>query len=224
VAPINLPYPDVVRGTEAVDESVDMAAVDSAASTGDASTGGSPPGTSRGGHVNMAAAKRRLFDGVAVLGHLPEDSVPEDRECHAGGGDSAGYGSGMNVASIGASLDDLCPEDGGDGDEFFLLPESVLGADSAVFREDVADVAPSLLAAVNGNSPHNSMDSTDSARSLRLRDDTEGLRLARASDGCGTLWLCECLLEILEMKFRASRTTTTNVLGLHQAGQGGKGR
>jgi len=170
VAPVNLPYPDVVQGTESIDMAVDT-------------TSGSTSGRN---HTNNAAVKRRLFDGVTVLGHLPEDSVPEDRQGNAG----------VSVASIGASLDDLGPEDGGDGDEFFLLPESVLGADSVMFREDVADVAPSLLSAVNGNSPHNSMDSTDSGRSLRLRDDTEGLRLARASDGCGTLWLCKSLAPV----------------------------
>jgi len=175
VAPINLPYPDLVRGTEAVDG--DDMAVESTTGNNDVNNGRS----------NAAASvKRRLFDGVTVLGHLPEDAVPEDREGNAGGT--------LNMAGIGASLDDLAPDEGGDGDEFFLLPESVLGADSAIFREDVADVAPSLLGSVvNGNSPHNSMDSTDSARSLRLRDDTEGLRLARASDGCRTLWLCESL-------------------------------
>ncbi len=92
---------------------------------------------------------------------------------------------------------DRLPEGNGDGegdsaggDELFLLPESILSMDSASFREDVASVAPSLLRQQN-NSPHNSLDSTDSARSLRLADDTEGLRLARASDGCKTLWLCK---------------------------------
>lgn len=80
----------------------------------------------------------------------------------------------------------------GDNDELFLLPDRVLGMDSLTFREDVAAVAPSLIAAAAaGSSPHNSLDSTDSGKSLRLLDDTEGLRIVRASDGCRTLWLCK---------------------------------
>ena len=95
-------------------------------------------------------------------------------------------------------LDHLPESTGEDGDELFLLPESVLTMDSASFREDVASVAPSFLSGGHGNtngSPHNSMDSTDSNRSLKLCDDTEGLRLARASNGCKTLWLCKSSLK-----------------------------
>ena len=56
-------------------------------------------------------------------------------------------------------------------------------------------------------SPHNSLDSTDSNRSLRPIEEhpaataaaggvtvlgtPDGLRMARASNGCKTLWLCK---------------------------------
>lgn len=83
-----------------------------------------------------------------------------------------------------------------DDDQLFLLPDRVLAMDSISFREDVAAIAPGFLPRQqqqqqSNNSPHNSLDSTDSNRSLKLLEDTEGLRLARASDGCRTLWLCK---------------------------------
>ncbi len=131
---------------------------------------------------------RRLFDGLVVLDHLPETTPLEQ--------------SGLLAGSVGDGVDDCS------GDELFLLPESVLGMDSQSFREDVRSVAPSLLPSSaaskdhgghhhhnvlnhNGFSPHNSLDSTDSAKSLRLLEDSDGLRMARASEGCKTLWLCK---------------------------------
>ena len=93
--------------------------------------------------------------------------------------------------------------------QLFLLPESVLGMDSISFREDVASIAPSFLPSnfvtqqQQPCSPHNSLDSTDSNRSLRPieehplavvgtpTDGHGGLRMARASNGCKTLWLCK---------------------------------
>ena len=97
--------------------------------------------------------------------------------------------------------------------QLFLLPESVLGMDSISFREDVASIAPSFLPSNFGAatqqlpcSPHNSLDSTDSNRSLRPieehpltavvgtpTDGHGGLRMARASNGCKTLWLCKMI-------------------------------
>ena len=41
------------------------------------------------------------------------------------------------------------------------------------------------------HSPHNSLDSSDSGKSLKLADDSDGFQLARASDGCKTFWLCK---------------------------------
>ena len=125
----------------------------------------------------MAVAESPLFDTVVVLDRLPD------------------------------------PSEGGteDDDQLFLLPESVLGMDSISFREDVASIAPSFIpnfgsgygGGVGANcSPHNSLDSTDSNRSLRPIEEhpgaatggvvgtPDGLRMARASNGCKTLWLC----------------------------------
>ncbi len=136
----------------------------------------------------MAAAATkhgRLFDNLVVLDNLPEAEVG------GGGGTTVAVGSVM-----GGDVDDDC-------DGLFLLPESVLAMDSASFREDVRSVAPSLLntavIAASSSSPHNSLDSTDSARSLRgaaasacAEESSDGLlRMARASEGCKTLWLCE---------------------------------
>jgi hypothetical protein len=41
------------------------------------------------------------------------------------------------------------------------------------------------------HSPHNSLDSSDSGKSLKLAEDSDGFQLARASDGCKTFWLCK---------------------------------
>lgn len=137
------------------------------------------------------AVESPLFDTVVVLDRLPED---------------------------GAGADD------GDNDQLFLLPESVLGMDSISFREDVASIAPSFIpnfssgyGGVN-NSPHNSLDSTDSNRSLRPIEEhpsaaaaggvavvgtPDGLRMARASNGCKTLWLCKMKRTLLQDFFFA---------------------
>ena len=127
------------------------------------------------------AVESPLFDTVVVLDRLPDPS-----EGGAGG---------------------AC-DGGGDNDQLFLLPESVLGMDSISFREDVASIAPSFIPNFGANiSPHNSLDSTDSNRSLRPIEEhpaataaaggvavlgtPDGLRMARASNGCKTLWLCK---------------------------------
>ena len=96
----------------------------------------------------------------------------------------------------------------GDPDQLFLLPDRVLTVDSLTFREELAAVAPTFLSPVtpttpsgggfgkinNANQlPHSSLESTDSNRSsVRLVDDTEGLIITRACNGC--LWLCKQLL------------------------------
>ena len=72
-------------------------------------------------------------------------------------------------------------------DELFLLPDRVLNMDSDAVRDDLSKMASSFVKV----SPHNSLDSTDSGKSLRLLEDSEGLHLARASDGCRTLWICK---------------------------------
>lgn len=107
---------------------------------------------------------------------------------------------------------DHLPESG-DGDdspdELFLLPESVLAMDSASFREDVASIAPSFHfgnSCGNSNvSPHNSLDSSDSSKSLKLLEDSDGLRLARASNGCKTLWLCKFYMKMLHLFLLSER-------------------
>ena len=38
-------------------------------------------------------------------------------------------------------------------------------------------------------SPHNSLDSSDSGKSVKLAEDNDGFLLARASDHCKTFWL-----------------------------------
>ena len=38
-------------------------------------------------------------------------------------------------------------------------------------------------------SPHNSLDSSDSGKSVKLAEDSDGFTLARASDHCKTFWL-----------------------------------
>ena len=38
-------------------------------------------------------------------------------------------------------------------------------------------------------SPHNSLDSSDSGKSVKLAEDSDGFLLARASDHCKTFWL-----------------------------------
>jgi hypothetical protein len=74
-------------------------------------------------------------------------------------------------------------------DELFLLPEQILNMDSYVVRDELSSLASSFVK----NSPHNSLDSTDSCRSLRLLEDSEGFHLTRASDACRTLWICKFL-------------------------------
>ena len=157
--------------------------------------------------MSSSAKHGRLFDNLVVLDNLPEAEV-------GAGGTTVAVGSVM-----GGDVDDDC-------DELFLLPESVLAMDSESFREDVRSVAPSLLtasaamaAAASASSPHNSLDSTDSARSLRgaaaacqdqeqqhHSSSTDGLlRMARASEGCKTLWLCELLTLLSFFPFSLGR-------------------
>ena len=153
----------------------------------------------------------------------------------------------MKSKAFFAALDNMLSDSGngdspdGDPDEFFLLPDRVLGVDSLTFREELAAVAPAFLSPVTPTTPsvggvvvgngfgginghhnnigfggknssvhsrtHNgyshsahlphkssSLDSnrsTDSNRSngMRLVDDTEGLIITRACNGC--LWLCK---------------------------------
>ena len=87
-------------------------------------------------------------------------------------------------------FDNLCDTDC--QDELFLLPESVLNMDSEAVREDLSRIAMSFSRP--SSSPHNSFDSTDSGKSLRLLEDPDGFHLARASDDCRTLWICEFIL------------------------------
>merc|ERR1719370_2461925 len=80
-----------------------------------------------------------------------------------------------------------CLEDCGDcQDELFLLPERALDMDSYTLREDLSSIVPSYR-----RSPHNSLDSSDSGKSVKLAEDTDGFLLARASDHCKTFWLSE---------------------------------
>jgi len=79
-----------------------------------------------------------------------------------------------------------CLEDTDCHDELFLLPEQVLDMDSDTVREDLSSIVPSFR-----RSPHNSLDSSDSGKSLKLMEDSDGLLLARASDDCKTFWLSE---------------------------------
>merc|ERR1719430_1134913 len=58
--------------------------------------------------------------------------------------------------------------------------------DSYAVREDLSAIVPSFR-----RSPHNSLDSSDSGKSLKLMEDSDGFRLARASDDCKTFWLSE---------------------------------
>jgi hypothetical protein len=80
-----------------------------------------------------------------------------------------------------------CLEETDCQDELILLPEQVLEMDSEMVREDLCSILPSF----KKQSPHNSLDSSDSGKSLKLAEDSEGFALARASDGCRTFWLCE---------------------------------
>ena len=109
---------------------------------------------------------------------------------------SEGFGGRFMV------LDDLPLSNGGESDgeksksssddTLFLLPDCVLSMDSTSFREDLAAVAPGFLPPQLLNiSPHNSIDSSDSNKSLKLADDVDGFTLARASDKGKTLWLCK---------------------------------
>jgi len=78
-----------------------------------------------------------------------------------------------------------CLEDCGDcQDELFLLPERALDMDSYTLREDLSSIVPSYR-----RSPHNSLDSSDSGKSVKLAEDSDGFTLARASDHCKTFWL-----------------------------------
>jgi len=80
-----------------------------------------------------------------------------------------------------------CLEDCGDcQDELFLLPERALDMDSYTLREDLSSIVPSYR-----RSPHNSLDSSDSGKSVKLAEDNDGFLLARASDHCKTFWLSE---------------------------------
>eukprot|EP00096_Caligus_rogercresseyi_P015700 TRINITY_DN816_c0_g1_i1.p1 TRINITY_DN816_c0_g1~~TRINITY_DN816_c0_g1_i1.p1 ORF type:complete len:950 (-),score=305.00 TRINITY_DN816_c0_g1_i1:1183-4032(-) len=87
-----------------------------------------------------------------------------------------------------------------DPDELFLLPDSVLASDSFTFREDVNSIAPNFFLTCDSPTSRSLLEENPTAsssenRSLRLLEDIEGYRLARASDGCGTLWLCDATSE-----------------------------
>ncbi len=85
----------------------------------------------------------------------------------------------------------------GDPDQLFLLPDRVLTMDSLTFREDVASVAPCFITqSYSSNKMSQSLihsrdydHNNESNKLLRVLDDTEGLILTRASNGC--LWLCK---------------------------------
>ena len=81
-----------------------------------------------------------------------------------------------------------CLEDSDCHDELFLLPEQVLDMDSYSVREDLSSIVPTIR-----RSPHNSLDSSDSGKSLKLMEDSDGFRLARASDDCKTFWLSKSI-------------------------------
>ena len=86
----------------------------------------------------------------------------------------------------------------GDPDQLFLLPDRVLTMDSLTFREDVASIAPCFITQNCNSKMSNSLvhsrnydHNNESNKLLRVLDDTEGLILTRASNGC--LWLCKSL-------------------------------
>ncbi len=84
-------------------------------------------------------------------------------------------------------------------DELFLVPASVLDMDSHTFKEDVRSVAPKLIGPCQikdcsdgaSSSSSSSCSASSSLESPRLKEDFDGLRLATASRGYNTLWLCE---------------------------------
>jgi hypothetical protein len=109
----------------------------------------------------------------------------------------------MNAYSIFHSdlsdaLDSLSDVTQGDPDQLFLLPDRVLAMDSLTFREDVASVAPSFLTqSMLSRSHHpNSSFQNEPSKPRRLLDDTGGLILSKAANGC--LWLCKCNNYILK--------------------------
>ena len=119
------------------------------------------------------------------------------------------YDEALEALLRGFQTEGDCTTPGADPDQLFLLPDRVLTVDSLTFREELAAVAPTFLSPVtpttpsgggfgklnannNNGPPHSSLDSTDSNRSVRLADDTEGLIITRACNGC--LWLCESII------------------------------
>ena len=132
-------------------------------------------------------------------------------------------------------LDCLSGDD--NDDQLFLLPDRVLAMDSISFREDVAGISPSFIpgggGGANSQSPHNSLDSTDSNRSLKPIEESpsvvagtpDGLRMARASNGCGTLWLCkrekDCSITRVRWMMAGGRFASGNVW-LEKRDEGGE--
>ena len=91
-------------------------------------------------------------------------------------GDIPEIGLCDNQVMVNRSLGDLLE------DELFLVPGHVLDMDSFRVREDLSTMA---------GSKSNAMLSTRPDKSLTLLQDRKGIFMARASQGCSTLWICK---------------------------------
>ena len=113
-------------------------------------------------------------------------------------GQSAGGQLSFFPMDLAEALESLNAVAYGDPDQLFLLPDRVLTMDSLTFREDVASIAPCFITQNCNSKMSNSLvhsrdydHNNESNKLLRVLDDTEGLILTRASNGC--LWLCKSL-------------------------------
>jgi hypothetical protein len=79
-------------------------------------------------------------------------------------------------AFVSESLGDLSE------DELFLVPVEVLDMDSSRVREDLSSMA---------RTKHSYLGTIRPEQSLTLLQDRSGIFMARASQGCSTLWICE---------------------------------
>ena len=111
-------------------------------------------------------------------------------------GQSVGAHLSFFPMDLAEALESLNAVANGDPDQLFLLPDRVLTMDSLTFREDVASIAPCFITQNYHNSGKMSQSlvgefdhNNESNKLLRVLDDTEGLILTRASNGC--LWLCK---------------------------------
>ena len=160
-------------------------------------------------HRNANCHSKKIQKPQTLSTRTRNNNINNNNNCKEG--QKSSQNNGYYEDALEALLRGWSEVDNGDPDQLFLLPDRVLTVDSLTFREELAAVAPAFLSPVtptatpvattpgvgfgklnnNNGPPHSSLDSTDSNRSVRLADDTEGLIITHQGLINGCLWLCE---------------------------------